>query len=525
MSSPEAPLWKEAVNSEVESILQNHTWELMDLPPGYCDANWISDTRDSKSTSGYVFTLGGAAVSWKSSKQTCIARSTMESEFIALDKAGEEAEWLRHFLEDIPIWPKSVPAICIHCDNQSAIGRAQSHMIEEWALNTIHVVLLSFQGGHAYLSHLILRFLRNVDLKSPPSSKPINGVSSSDINVDPSCNLWFRLYLPPTTTTTLLPLLIYFHGGRFLTSAANSKVYDHLCRNLAAHLQVTVASVNYRLAPNHRYTSQYDDDFETLKFIDAHNYAILPSNIDLNRCFLAGDSAGGNIAHHVAVRYGRHEFEKLSIIGLVEIQPFFGGEERSESELRLSRGPFLNVKRTDWMWRLFLPIGADRNHEAVRSSVQHPARAYRHRFTLECPKIRSSAGCTLPEFSADDQNAERRKFTLERPSCRSSVKVATKARSSLNNDREYRDRYTVSGGDVSEVVKLPATLVAVGGGDPLQDWQRRYVEGLKKSGKEVKLIEYPNAIHGFYIFPELPQLWYLIAEVRDFIQSQFARNA
>ena len=95
---------------------------------GYCDANWISDTKDSKSTSGFVFILGGGAVSWKSSKQTCIARSTMESEFIALDKAGEEAEWLRHFLEDIPMWPKPVPAICVHCDSQSAIGRAQSHM-------------------------------------------------------------------------------------------------------------------------------------------------------------------------------------------------------------------------------------------------------------------------------------------------------------------------------------------------------------------------------------------------------------
>jgi hypothetical protein len=46
--------------------------------------------------------LVDAAISWKSSKQTCIARSTMESEFIALDKAGEEAEWLRNFLEDIP---------------------------------------------------------------------------------------------------------------------------------------------------------------------------------------------------------------------------------------------------------------------------------------------------------------------------------------------------------------------------------------------------------------------------------------
>ncbi|KAL6312007.1 hypothetical protein AAG906_017660 [Vitis piasezkii] len=88
---------------------------------GYSDANWISNVKDSKSHSGYVFTLGGAAVSWKSSKQTVIARSTMESEFIALDKCGEEAEWLRHFLEDIPRWSNPVPPICIHCDSQSQL--------------------------------------------------------------------------------------------------------------------------------------------------------------------------------------------------------------------------------------------------------------------------------------------------------------------------------------------------------------------------------------------------------------------
>ena len=84
--------------------------------------------KDKTFTSGYVFTLGGVAVSWKSSKQTCIARSTMEYEFIALDKVREEAEWLRQFLEDIPIWPKPVLAICIHCDSKSAIGRAQNDM-------------------------------------------------------------------------------------------------------------------------------------------------------------------------------------------------------------------------------------------------------------------------------------------------------------------------------------------------------------------------------------------------------------
>ena len=52
----------------------------------------------------------------------------MEAEFIALDLAAAEAEWLRDFLEDIPGWPKPVTAISIHCDSKSAIGRAQNVM-------------------------------------------------------------------------------------------------------------------------------------------------------------------------------------------------------------------------------------------------------------------------------------------------------------------------------------------------------------------------------------------------------------
>ena len=95
---------------------------------GYIDANWISNVKDSKSQNGYVFTLGGVVVSWKSLKQTVIAKSLMESEFISLDKSREETEWLRHFLEDIQGWPKLVPPICIHCDSQSTLSRVQNNM-------------------------------------------------------------------------------------------------------------------------------------------------------------------------------------------------------------------------------------------------------------------------------------------------------------------------------------------------------------------------------------------------------------
>ena len=60
--------------------------------------------------------------------KTIIARSMKESKCITLDKCGEETEWLRHFLEDIPRWIKLVPLICIHCDSQFAISRAQNSM-------------------------------------------------------------------------------------------------------------------------------------------------------------------------------------------------------------------------------------------------------------------------------------------------------------------------------------------------------------------------------------------------------------
>ncbi|PHT85024.1 hypothetical protein T459_13467 [Capsicum annuum] len=55
----------------------------------------------------------------------------MESKFIALDKAGEEAEWLQNFLEDISYWTKLVAPVCIHCDSQAAIGRAGSMMYND----------------------------------------------------------------------------------------------------------------------------------------------------------------------------------------------------------------------------------------------------------------------------------------------------------------------------------------------------------------------------------------------------------
>ncbi|GKD15380.1 hypothetical protein Tco_1199787 [Tanacetum coccineum] len=95
---------------------------------GYSDASWINHVEDSSSTSGWVFLLGGGAISWASKKQTCITGSTMESEFVALAAAGKEAEWLRNLIHEIPIWPKPIAPISIHCDSAATLAKAYSQM-------------------------------------------------------------------------------------------------------------------------------------------------------------------------------------------------------------------------------------------------------------------------------------------------------------------------------------------------------------------------------------------------------------
>jgi hypothetical protein len=92
----------------------------------YSDSNWISDADKIKATSGYVFTLGGGAVSWKSCKQTILTMSTMEAELTALDTATVEAEWLRELLMDLPIVGKPIQAILMNCDNQTVIVKVNS---------------------------------------------------------------------------------------------------------------------------------------------------------------------------------------------------------------------------------------------------------------------------------------------------------------------------------------------------------------------------------------------------------------
>ena len=86
---------------------------------GFSDADWAGDLDDRKSTSGHLFQISGGAVTWRSKKQTCVALSTAEAEYMALASSVQEAIWMRQLTDELGNGPTE--ATTIFEDNQSAI--------------------------------------------------------------------------------------------------------------------------------------------------------------------------------------------------------------------------------------------------------------------------------------------------------------------------------------------------------------------------------------------------------------------
>ncbi|KAM1729771.1 hypothetical protein ACFX12_020113 [Malus domestica] len=77
------------------------------------------------SNSGYVFTLNGGAVSWKSKKQSVIADSTTEAEYVAAAEAGKEAFWMKKFITELGVVSTITSPVTLYCDNSGAIAQAK----------------------------------------------------------------------------------------------------------------------------------------------------------------------------------------------------------------------------------------------------------------------------------------------------------------------------------------------------------------------------------------------------------------
>ena len=92
---------------------------------GYTDASFQTDKDDFRSQSGFVFCVNGGAVSWKSSKQSTVADSITEDEYIAAIEATKEAVWIKKFITELRVMHSILDAIELRCDNNGAIAQAK----------------------------------------------------------------------------------------------------------------------------------------------------------------------------------------------------------------------------------------------------------------------------------------------------------------------------------------------------------------------------------------------------------------
>ncbi|GJN15962.1 hypothetical protein PR202_gb02911 [Eleusine coracana subsp. coracana] len=183
----------------------------------------------------------------------------------------------------------------------------------------------------------------------PAATDPATGVASRDVVIDAATGLAARLYLPSsaianTTTSSSssakLPLVVFFHGGAFVTESASSPTYQRYLNALASKAGALVVSVDYRLAPEHPVPAGHDDAWAALAWTlrsarragggpDSDPW--LARHADPARLFLVGDSAGGNLAHNVAMRAGREGLD-ATVRGIALLDPYFWGKRPVPSE-------------------------------------------------------------------------------------------------------------------------------------------------------------------------------------------------
>ncbi|KAG8390278.1 hypothetical protein BUALT_Bualt01G0067000 [Buddleja alternifolia] len=204
---------------------------------------------------------------------------------------------------------------------------------------------------------------RAPEIRNPPNSDPnsTSPVLSKDVTLDPTKKTWIRLYIPnmaaPPPSTQKLPLILYYHGGGFVFSNADTSLYDVFCQGLVEKIGAMVISLDYRLSPENRLPAAYDDAVDGFRWIKNTADEWVANYADLNNCFLSGTSAGGNLAYHAG------DLEPIKVRGLILHHPYFGATKRTGSEEKLANDPLLPLYAIDQMFDLNLPEGVDHDHE------------------------------------------------------------------------------------------------------------------------------------------------------------------
>ena len=164
-----------------------------------------------------------------------------------------------------------------------------------------------------------------------------------------------RLYQPfEPSWAEPAPALVYYHGGGFTVGSVDT--HDALCRMFARDARCVVLSIDYRLAPEHKFPTAVHDAFDALSWLHA-NAGLY--GVDPGRIAVGGDSAGGTLATVCAVLARDAGLPKLALQLL--IYPGTTGYQQTDSHARLADGYLLSGATIQWFFKQYVRDAGDRD--------------------------------------------------------------------------------------------------------------------------------------------------------------------
>ncbi|MBK5289774.1 MAG: alpha/beta hydrolase, partial [Acidimicrobiia bacterium] len=165
----------------------------------------------------------------------------------------------------------------------------------------------------------------------------------------PAGDIPIRLYRPEGAASK--PVVVFFHGGGWVLGSLET--HDATCRALAKEIDAVIVSVDYRLAPEHRFPAAVEDAYAALSWVHAHADEL---GGDPARLVVAGDSAGGNLAA-VMAQLARESGPALAAQLL--IYPVTDHEFTSRSMEDNAEGYFLTRDAMRWFYANYLTTAAE----------------------------------------------------------------------------------------------------------------------------------------------------------------------
>lgn len=192
---------------------------------------------------------------------------------------------------------------------------------------------------------------------------PLGQTTSYDLSIAvQGGKIGLRVYRPRLEP---LPAVVYFHGGGWVVGSIET--HDVFCRDLASSSDTAVISVDYRLAPEHKYPAAVQDAYAALSYVHqrALELGLLPGSLAV-----AGDSAGGNLAAACALLARDRAGPPLAM--QVLIYPILDHNFNTASYAQCGEGYFLTRAVMEWFWSHYLP-----HAEAGQEPTASPLRATR----------------------------------------------------------------------------------------------------------------------------------------------------